>query len=82
MGELSQACNLAVSGCVTPRRLCFVFFSYASTEALKIAPKLDLEEEKLEAGGVVCDSDIGAAAMRGLGSVLMILVVRLGVRNG
>jgi hypothetical protein len=60
VGEL-QACNWAINGCV--RRLFSVFFSYSFREASNMACKL--EEEELEAVGVVLD--MVAAAMRGLG---------------
>jgi hypothetical protein len=61
VGEL-QACSRAINGCV--RRLFSVFFSYSFREASKMACKL--EEEELEAVGVVLD--MVTVAMRGPGS--------------
>ena len=62
-GEL-QACNWTINGCV--RRFLFVFFSYTFREASKMACKL--EEEELEAVGVVLDM---ATMMRGGSTVRM-----------
>jgi hypothetical protein len=71
-GDL-QAWNWAINGCV--RRLFFVFFSYTFREASKTACKL--EEEELEAMGVILD--MATAARRGLGSERVMLAVQVRV---
>ena len=60
------------------RRLFFVFSSYAIREASKIACKL--EEEELEAVGVVLD--MAGIARRGPGFERMIVVVQVPGRSG
>ena len=72
VGEL-QAFNWAING--SDLRSFFVFSSYAFREASKMAFKL--EEDELEAVGVVCDMVV--ATRRGMGSACTMAGVRVRV---
>ena len=68
-----QACSLSING--SDLRSFFVFSSYAFREASKIAFKL--EEEELEAVGVVFD--MAVATRRGLGCACTTVAIRVRV---